>query len=127
MGQQQILLIVLALIIVGAAIVSGIILFGTNAVMANRDSISAELHTLAAIAMQYYLKPAEIGGGGNSFTNWLIPEDLDSTIYGRYRATPNNQSVRIIGLGTEIGDDQSTAVRLTVIITKSDITMSVQN
>ena len=127
MGQQQILLIVLALIIVGGAIVIGIKLFGTSAVMANRDSISAELHTLAAVAMQYYKKPQEMGGGSNSFTNWNIPQNLDSTVYGMYSATPTSQSVTIIGLGTEIGDDQSTAVKMVATITKSGITMSVEN
>ena len=52
MGTQQLLLLVVALIIVGAAIVIGIKLFGTSAVMANRDSISAELNTLAALSLQ---------------------------------------------------------------------------
>jgi hypothetical protein len=82
MGTQQLLLLVVALIIVGAAIVIGIKLFGANAVLANRDSMSAELNTLAAMAMEYYKKPQQMCGGSNSFSNWQIPTHLDSTAYG---------------------------------------------
>jgi len=127
MGTQQLLLLVVALIIVGAAIVIGIKLFGTSAVMANRDSISAELNTLAALSLQYYKKPQEIGGGSNSFTNWQIPSQLDSTAYGTYTASPTNQVLTITGVGTEIGDNGSTNVRLVATITQSDISMSIEN
>ncbi len=127
MGTQQLLLLVVALIIVGAAIIIGIKLFGANAVLANRDSISAELNTLAAVAMQYYKKPQEIGGGSNSFTNWQIPAQLDSTLYGTYTASPTSQVLTITGVGTEIGDDGSNYVRLVATITQSDISMSIEN
>jgi len=127
MGTQQLLLLVVALIIVGAAIVIGIKLFGANAVLANRDSISAELNTLASVAMQYYKKPQEYGGGSNSFTNWQIPSTLDSTVYGTYTATPTSQVVTIIGVGTEIGNDGTNNVRMVARITQSDISLLVQN
>lgn len=127
MGTQQLLLLVVALIIVGAAIVIGIKLFGANAVLANRDSISAEMNTLAAVAMGYYKKPLEIGGGSNSFTNWQIPSQLDSTAYGTYTASPTSQVLTITGIGTEIGDDGTNYVRLVSTITQSDISMSIEN
>jgi len=127
MGTQQLLLIVVATIIVGAAIVVGFKVFGANAVLANRDSISAELNNLAAVAMQYYKKPKEIGGGSNSFTNWQIPSQLDSTAYGTYTASPTSQVLTITGVGTEIGNDGSTNVRLVATITQSDISMLIQN
>jgi ABC-type transport system involved in multi-copper enzyme maturation permease subunit len=127
LGTQQLLLLVVALIIVGAAIIIGIKLFGSSAVMANRDSISAELHTLAAVSMQYYKKPREIGGGSNSFTNWQIPSQLDSTAYGTYTASPTGQVLTITGVGTEIGNDGTNYVKLVATITQSDISMSVEN
>jgi len=127
MGTQQLLLLVVALIIVGAAIIVGIKLFGANAVSANRDSISAELNTLAAVAMEFYKKPKEIGGGSNSFTNWHIPSHLDSTAYGTYTASPTNQVLTIIGLGTEIGNDGSSSTRLVATVTQSNISVSVEN
>ncbi|UCH66815.1 MAG: hypothetical protein JSW63_06760 [Ignavibacterium sp.] len=127
MGTQQLLLLVVALIIVGAAIVIGIKLFGSSAVLANRDSISSELNNLASVAMQYYKKPLEFGGGSNSFTNWQIPFHLDSTVYGKYTATPTSQVLTITGVGTEIGRDGTNNVKLVARITQSDISLFIQN
>lgn len=121
------LLLVVALIIVGAAIVVGIKLFGASAVQVNRDSISSELNTLAAVAMQYYKKPQEFGGGSNSFNDWQIPTNLDSTVYGTYSASPSGQTLTITGVGTELGKDGENNVRLVATITQDDITMMVEN
>ena len=127
MGTQQLLLLVVALIIVGAAIVIGIKLFGANAVLANRDSLSAELNTLASVAMQHYKKPLEFGGGSNSFNNWQIPNNLDSTVYGIYSASPSGQVLTITGVGTELGKDGENYVKLVATITQADITLMVEN
>ncbi|HOJ08940.1 MAG TPA: hypothetical protein PKX68_15405 [Ignavibacteriaceae bacterium] len=68
MGQQQLLLIVLGVIIVGIAIVVGINLFNANAESSTQDSIVAQGTNIGALAQQYYKKPVALGGGGNSFT-----------------------------------------------------------
>ena len=73
MGQQQLLLIVLGVIIVGIAIVVGINLFNANAVSANRDGVISDLNNLGALAHQYYNKPTSMAGGGNSFAGFAIP------------------------------------------------------
>ncbi|MBI2417017.1 MAG: hypothetical protein HYV28_03805, partial [Ignavibacteriales bacterium] len=57
MGQQQLLLIVLGVIIVGIAIVVGINLFRASAIDANRNGVISDLNNLAAMAQQYYKKP----------------------------------------------------------------------
>ncbi|HTR81462.1 MAG TPA: hypothetical protein VMM58_07505 [Bacteroidota bacterium] len=67
MGQQQLLLIILGVIIVGIAVAVGITMFQDNAVDQNRSAVIADLTTLAAKAQQYYAKPTSLGGGGNSF------------------------------------------------------------
>lgn len=67
MGQQQLLLIILGVIIVGIAVAVGITMFQDNAVSANRDAVTNDLVHLAAKAQQYYRKPTSLGGGGNSF------------------------------------------------------------
>ena len=53
MGQQQLLLIVLGVIIVGIAIAVGITMFKTNAQSSNRDQVINDLQNLAAKAQQY--------------------------------------------------------------------------
>ena len=82
MGQQQLLLIVLGVIVVGIAVVVGINLFNANAVSSNRDGVVSDLNNLGAMAQQYYKKPASMGGGGNTFTGWTVPSQLDTTANG---------------------------------------------
>ncbi|MCL6495966.1 MAG: hypothetical protein K6T54_14485, partial [Ignavibacterium sp.] len=87
MGQQQLLLIVLGVIIVGIAVVVGINLFNANAEESAKDSLVSEGTNLGAMAQQFYKKPVAMGGGGNSFNNtsvtpnavWAIPANLDTT------------------------------------------------
>ena len=71
MGQQQLLLIVLALIIVGIAIAISVQLFRSNAIEDKRDILIKETTGLAALAIEYYKKPAEMGGGGRFPRQWL--------------------------------------------------------
>ena len=49
MGQQQLLLIVLGVIVVGIAVVVGINLFNANATAANRDGVISDLNNLSAM------------------------------------------------------------------------------
>jgi hypothetical protein len=67
MGQQQLLLIILGVIIVGVAVVVGITMFEDNAIDQNRSAVIADLTTLGAKAQQFYAKPISLNGGGNSF------------------------------------------------------------
>lgn len=101
MGQQQLLLIVLGVIVVGIAVVVGINLFNANAVSSNRDGVVSDLNNLGAMAQQYYKKPTSMGGGGNTFTSWTLPQELDTTANGNYTVTVAAQSVTIQGYGTE--------------------------
>ena len=73
MGQQQLLLIVLGVIIVGIAIAVGISMFKSNAQSSNRDQVINDLNNLAAKAQQYFRKPVAMAGGGQSFANFGVP------------------------------------------------------
>lgn len=127
MGQQQLLLIVLGVIVVGIAVVVGINLFNANATSANRDGIISDLNNLGAMAQQYYKKPTSMGGGGNAFTSWTIPTGLDSTANGTYTTTVAAQTVTLVGLGTENGDDGTTPVKATATVTGNTIGVAVNN
>ena len=70
MGQQQLLLIVLGVIIVGIAVVVGINLFNANAEESTKDTLVSEGTNLGAMAQQYFKKPVALGGGGNSFAGF---------------------------------------------------------
>jgi hypothetical protein len=101
MGQQQLLLIVLGVIIVGIAVVVGINLFNANAEESAKDSVVSDCTNLGAMAQQYYKKPISMGGGGNTFTNFAIPANLLTTASGTYLvSTPGAQQIVITGTPT---------------------------
>ena len=118
MGQQQLLLIVLGIIIVGLALFVGITLFKANAIEAKRNNLTNELVNLAAMAQQFYLRPTALGGGNLSFTGWRIPSELVTTANGHYTASVSSSNVVLIGTGNEVvtGND-SVKVKLTVTST----------
>ena len=115
LGQQQLLLIVLGLIIVGVAIIVGINLFTANAVEAKRNGLTNELLHMASLAQQYYKTPIAYGGGERVFTGWVIPLPLVSTATGRYEATVQAQQVLLRGIGNElVTANDSVEVQMTV-------------
>ena len=115
MGQQQLLLIVLGIVVVGLAIVVGINMFKAHAVEAKRDLVLHECVELSSMAQQYYRKPAEMGGGDRSFTGWTIPPRMANTANGNFTAVVNSSSVEITGTGNEVvtGNDY-VRVKITV-------------
>jgi hypothetical protein len=70
MGQQQLLLIVLGVILVGVAVVLGIQYFGVGAEEGAKDELTAHCITIGANAQQWFKKPTSMGGGGNSFVGF---------------------------------------------------------
>ncbi|MSS71971.1 MAG: hypothetical protein EXS64_10835 [Candidatus Latescibacteria bacterium] len=106
MGQTQILMIVLAVIIVGIAVAAGITMFGKSSVTANRDAVVGDCQSVVSQAQQFYKKPTEMGGGGRAFTgltlaklNWPA-----SNLNGGYTLTVNNANqITVAGTGVETG------------------------
>lgn len=101
MGQQQLLLIVLGVIIVGIAVVVGIYVFQAASVENKRDVVINESVNIASLAMQYYKKAKLYGGGQYSFSGWEIPLDLQNTSNGTYEVIVYPDSVIITGTGNE--------------------------
>ena len=133
MGQQQLLLIVLGVIIVGIAVVVGINVFTASSTQANRDAVIADMTNLASLAQQHYRKPSALGGGNNAFntanggTVWAIPGQLDTTGNGTYAATVAAQTVTIVGTGRETGNNGTSAVQATMVVGPNAITSTTIN
>lgn len=102
MGQQQLLLIVLGIIIVAIAVFLGVWLFSVNAVEAKRNNVTSELVNLAVMAQGHYLRPTSMGGGGRTFNGWVIPAQLKITANGSYSSAVTADSVVITGIGNEV-------------------------
>jgi hypothetical protein len=87
MGQQQLLLIILGVIIVGIAIAVGLSLFSAQSVASNKDAIINDLGNLAATAYQFKIRPNSMGGGGGSYTGFTIPSKMSSNDNATYETT----------------------------------------
>ena len=122
MGQQQLLLIVLGVIIVGIAVVVGINVFTASSSSSNRDGVVSDLTNLASLAQTYYRKPSALGGGNNTFTGWTIPTQLATTGNGTYTATVTATSVTLVGTGTQLGNNGSSNVAVTMTVGATAIT-----
>ncbi len=151
MGQQQLLLIVLGVIIVGIAIAVGISMFKSNAMSSNRDQLINDLNNLAAKSQQYYRKPVAMAGGGQTFTGFKLDSidvvngngcytcsvtqptksaTVPSTTAASDTAsvtTANLQTLYIVGRGNELGTDGTIQVEAYVTITNNTIAAHVLN
>ena len=88
MGQQQLLLIVLGVILVGVAVVLGIQYFGVGAEEGAKDELVAHSLTIGANAQQWYKKPLAMGGGGGIFTGFAAYYGARLT---KLHTTPNSE------------------------------------
>ncbi|MFH1194114.1 MAG: hypothetical protein V1720_00300 [bacterium] len=145
MGQQQLLLIVLGVIIVGIAVVVGINVFTSSAQSSNRDLVVSQLTNLAAKAQQFYRKPTALGGGGNDFQGFGLSAADTGNAAGSYAAvgtTPSgatrvtgsvtaisssDQEIFISGSGTEVGDDATNPVKAYAKVTRDSIVTTILN
>jgi hypothetical protein len=98
MGQQQLLLIILGVIIVGIAIAVGISQFGAHSTQANKDGVTSSVVNVSANAYQYKIRPTTMGGGGGSYANYVLPSKMASDDNGTYTAgTGSATSIVITG------------------------------
>ena len=131
MGQQQLLLIVLSVIIVGIAVVVGINMFGASAASANLEAVTNDLLNLSARAQQYYVKPVSMGGGGNDFSGLTNITQLTakaSNDNGTYTiAAQSATDVTIQGDGNQDGDGDGTPCSVQVKVFADSIATTVLN
>lgn len=136
MGTQQILLIVLSVIIVGAAIAVGIQMFNNQAYSANKTAIAADAQNYASQVVQYYKTPISQGGaGGNlsgvtaakigSFIGWGGATLKDNNENGDYKVVPDTNQVIVLGLGKEEKGGSKPAVKTTIAFPAGTISAQV--
>ena len=102
MGQQQLLLIILGVIIVGIAIAVGLSLFSANSIQANQDAIINDVNNLAANAYQYRIRTSSMGGGNNSYAGYNVPTKLSSNANATYSAVGTLTTCTITGLSIPV-------------------------
>ena len=96
MGQQQLLLIILGVIIVGIAIAVGLSLFSAQSVQSNKDAMINDLNNISAHAYQFRIRPASMGGGQGVYTGYTIPGKMAKNENGTYASTPAANTVTLV-------------------------------
>lgn len=135
MGQQQLLLLVLGIVIVGLAVVVGIQAFGENQKKANADALVNDAIRIASDAQAWKLKPAAFGGGGNlagddNFDGLDFPQlgyEVDGSgnyvnLNGVFTMTATTTGVEIVGTNTQAENEVTVNV---VGTSPEDITTTV--
>ncbi|MBP8975988.1 MAG: hypothetical protein KBG83_04655 [Bacteroidetes bacterium] len=117
MGQQQLMLVILGLLIVGIAIALGVSLFSANAEESCRSAIVDDLLFFANQARAYYWKPASMAGGGKSFTGLTLSQisNFSENENARYYIeSAGDGECIIVGVGKVYAGDDSVRVRVRV-------------
>jgi len=137
MGQQQLLLLVLAAVIVGLAVVTGINMFGQNALQANQDAIRQDLLTIASEAHAWYRRPVALGGGGNTFVGLTGAAGFNNINYGNatpfvnanasyaWGAAPSAIAQTITGTSIQDHDGDGVLMLLTATVAPNAVTIAV--
>ena len=89
MGQQQLLLLVLGIVIVGIAVIAGIQAFGDGSRKADGDALASEALNVVGDVQAWKAKPAAFGGGTevDGFTGVSFDKLARPTTGGRYVLT----------------------------------------
>ena len=144
MGQQQLLLIVLGVIIVGVAVAVGVTQFRSSAIDSNRQAVISDVVNLAAKAQRYYRTPESLAGGGQDFDGLYLSAVDTGNANGSYSLstsapsgatyvagsvspcdTSDHQTVYIIGCGKE--KNGSNYVKVYATVSQNNIATSILN
>lgn len=109
MGQQQLLLILLGVIIVGAAIVLAMSLMSAQAVQSNKDAMINDLNHLAAHAYQYRISSSSLAGGAGKYTGYKMPTTLASNENGYYSCAVTPDIVTLTAVSNNNSNNTITA------------------
>ncbi|MCI0446915.1 hypothetical protein L0152_27400 [bacterium] len=100
--MQQLLIMLLAVIVVGLGIMTGLQRAEEGHQQAQKDALMQELMVVVGRAQAWYRAPGQLGGGNGSFRKLTFNAvNFDSTRFiGNYvLAEIQDQSFRVIGVG----------------------------
>jgi hypothetical protein len=119
MGQAQLLLVVLGVLLIGVAIYVGVSLFSAGAVEDSRNAIIVDLQNFAARANAYYWKPTAQGGGGKSFANITMSHvfPMDENANARYHIVSAQQDQCIIAAVGKFIASNGDSIRVQIRVT----------
>ncbi|MFA7287558.1 MAG: hypothetical protein WC055_01630 [Melioribacteraceae bacterium] len=127
MGTQQLLVIIVGTIAVGLMIAVGINIYNEYSIETSRNEIVSQLQNLCVMAQMHFKKPSETGGGGGSFSGFILPKQFKKTDYGTFSANVKNNQIKFIGKGDDIGKNGKTQIRAVATIKANGFTIKINN
>jgi Tfp pilus assembly protein FimT len=108
MGNQQLLILAIGVVVLAIAVAVGITWFQDQAASSNRDELAMDMSQFAVRAQAYYRRPRTLAGGEGSF-GALRMDKLTSqarNLNGSYTIETDPvpaaaQNIKLIGTGTE--------------------------
>ncbi len=112
MGNQQLLILALGVVLLAIAVAVGVTLFQDQAASSNRDELAVDLAQFGVRAQAFYRRPHALAGGEGSFGGLTMGKltSQTSTMNGTYSletdpAPQDAQEIKLIGIGTETLSD----------------------
>ncbi len=104
-----------------SAFMTGLNVFKTASMNANRDAMIADGTSIMSLALQYYHSPKSENSSKDSFEGFKIPKEYEKTENGSFNIIVNNpESMTITCIGKEIGKDGVNPVKV-IFEVKPDI------
>ena len=117
MGQQQLLIVILGVLIVGIAVAVALLIFKANAEQSTRNAITNDLGYFAMRAREMYTKPRYLGGADRDFgviqMSMLtpVPENENARYYIERQS---KDELIIVAVGKIVVQDDSIRMRMYV-------------
>ena len=84
MGQSQLLIIAISVLIIGIAIAAGAGLFSDDETEANKKAMVNDVSHIAMNAVRYYRRIPALGGGGYNYSGFGLAPGFRSNLNGSY-------------------------------------------
>ncbi len=84
MGQSQLLIIAISVLIIGIAILAGAGFFQSDDIELNKKAMINDVNHIAMAARRYYTRPYALGGGNYSYNGFVVPRTYSSNLNGSY-------------------------------------------
>lgn len=144
MGQQQLLLLVLGIVIVAFAVVGGLFIFEENLKKSNAESLVSDAVDIATAAQAWKIRPASFGGQRGAprsnpmdYTGFTFEsislQNPHITINGSFTASADSRGLVITGMNEDHGNkitmtvDGLTENNIIAVVSQIDDTFTITN
>ena len=112
MGQQQLILLVLGVILTGLFISAGTRMSQSYYQGSSRDQLIMNIQGLTGLVESYAKTPTVMGGGGGKYTGIKIVSGLLKTSVGQITYTTTANQMVFTAVGVTVGNDGKNSIRV---------------